>query len=116
MIDILAQTTQPAPGSDGSLLYTLTHGPFPLIIVFLVVMYITMILPKRKQDKSRQDMLSSMKRGDEIQTIGGIVGKVVEAREDRVLVKVDETSNTKIWFLRSAIARVTAEEAKAASK
>ena len=115
MIELLAQTTQPS-GDGGSLLYTLTHGPFPLIIVFLVVMYITMILPKRKQDKSRQDMLSNMKRGDEIQTIGGIVGKVVEAREDRVLVKVDETSNTKIWFTRSAIARVTAEEAKAASK
>jgi preprotein translocase subunit YajC len=114
VIDILAQTTQPS--GDGSLLYTLTHGPFPLIIVFLVVMYITMILPKRKQDKSRQDMLSNMKRGDEIQTIGGIVGKVVEARDDRVLVKVDETSNTKIWFLRSAIARVTAEETKAATK
>ena len=111
MIDILAQTTQPA-GGEGNLLYTLTHGPFPLIIVFLVVMYITMIVPKRKQDRQRQDMLGNMKRGDEIQTIGGIVGKVVEAREDRVLVKVDETSNTKIWFLRSAIARVTAEDVK----
>jgi preprotein translocase subunit YajC len=114
VIEFLAQTSQPA--GDVSLLYTLTHGPFPIIIVFLVVMYVTMIMPKRKQDRTRQDMLSNMKRGDEIQTIGGIVGKVVEAREDRVLVKVDETSNTKIWFLRSAVARVTAEEAKTAAK
>jgi preprotein translocase subunit YajC len=112
--EILAQTSQPA--GDGSLLYTLTHGMFPVIIVFMVVMYLTMIMPKRKQDKTRQQMLTNMKRGDEVQTIGGIVGKVVEAREDRVLVKVDETSNTKIWFLRSAVARVTAEEAKAAAK
>lgn len=113
MIDILAQsTTQPA--GDGSLLYTLTHGPFPLIIMFLLVMYITMVLPKRKQDKTRQKMLNEMKRGDEVQTIGGIIGKVVEAREDRVLVKVDESSNTKIWFSRSAIARVTDEDAKPA--
>jgi preprotein translocase subunit YajC len=57
-------------------------------------------------------MLGDMKRGDEIQTIGGIVGKVVEAREERVLVKVDESSNTKIWFTRGAIARVIAEDAK----
>jgi preprotein translocase subunit YajC len=114
VIDILAQTTQPA--GDGSLLYNLTHGMFPIIIMVVVMMYITMVLPKKKQDKSRQVMLNTMKRGDEIQTIGGIVGKVVEAREDRVLVKVDETSNTKIWFLRSAIARVTAEETKPATK
>jgi preprotein translocase subunit YajC len=115
VIDFLAQATQPT-GGEPSLLYTLTHGPFPLIIVFLVVMYITMVMPKRKQDKTRQAMLTNMKRGDEVQTIGGIVGKVVEAREDRVLVKVDETSNTKIWFLRSAVARVTAEETKSATK
>ena len=115
MIDILAQTTQPT-GGDGSLFYNLIHGPYFLFIVLGLMLYFTMILPKRKQDKSRQAMLGNMKRGDEIQTIGGIVGKVVEAREDRVLVKVDETSNTKIWFLRSAIARVTAEETKAATK
>ena len=53
-----------------------------------------------------------MKRGDEIQTIGGIIGKVVDPKEDRVLVKVDESSNTKIWFARSAIATVTAEDSK----
>jgi preprotein translocase subunit YajC len=113
--DLLAQTTQPA-GSGGSMLYTLTHGMFPFVIMLIAVMYITMILPKRKQDKSRQQMLTNMKRGDEIQTIGGVVGKVVEAREDRVLVKVDESSNTKIWFLRSAVARVTAEDGKTPTK
>lgn len=81
-------------------------------MIVLVVMYLFMILPKRNQDKKRQQMLDGMKRGDEIQTIGGIIGKVVDPREDRVLVKVDESSNTKIWFSRSAIARVTAEDAK----
>ena len=60
-------------------------------------------------------MLSQLKKGDEIQTIGGIIGKVVEAREDRVLVKVDETANSKIWFSRNAIHRVLDEE-KAESK
>ena len=95
-------------------MYGLTHGMFPILIIVLAVMYVTMILPKRTQDKKRQHMLDSMKRGDEIQTIGGIIGKVVDPREDRVLVKVDESSNTKIWFSRSAIARVTAEDVKEA--
>jgi len=45
-----------------------------------------------------------------VQTIGGILAGVVEVREDRVLLKVDETSNTKIWFARSAVHKVLGEE------
>ena len=106
-----AAATQPS----GGLLYTLTHGPMPLLILFLVLMYTMMILPKRKQEKQRQQMLGSMKRGDEVQTIGGIIGKVVDAKPDRVLVKVDESSNTKIWFNRTAISRVVEEDGKVAA-
>jgi preprotein translocase subunit YajC len=101
-------TTTPAP--DG--LYSFLHGSGPLLIMIVLVWAVLFILPKRRQDKTRQSMLTSMKRGDEIQTIGGIIGKVVEAKEDRVLVKVDESSNTKMWFLRSAISRVTVEDGK----
>ena len=90
------------------------HIWLPLIAV-MVFMWAVMILPKRKQDKAAQQMLEAMKRGDEVETIGGIVGKVVEAKPDRVLVKVDESSNTKIWFRRTAIARVVEEEAKVAA-
>jgi len=45
-----------------------------------------------------------------VQTIGGILGTVIEAREGDVLLKVDESSNTKIRFARSAIHRVLEEE------
>ena len=54
-------------------------------------------------------MLGGLKKGDRIQTIGGILGTVVEARETDVLVKVDESSNTKIRFSRSAMHRVVDE-------
>jgi preprotein translocase subunit YajC len=110
VIEFLAQTTQPSGGAVQNLL----NSPMPIILIAIIVMYAVMILPKRKQDKQRQQMLTNMKRGDEVQTIGGVIGKVVDPREDRVLVKVDESSNTKIWFARSAIARVTAEDAKEA--
>jgi preprotein translocase subunit YajC len=113
VIELLAQTT--APSGGGSAAQNLFNSPLPIIVIALVVMYAVMILPKRKQDKQRQQMLSNMKRGDEVQTIGGVIGKVVDPREDRVLVKVDESSNTKIWFARTAIARVTEEDAKAAA-
>ena len=82
---------------------------FPVILGILVL-YVFMSKSKKGEERKRQDMLKTLKKGDEIQTIGGIIGKVVEAREDRVLVKVDETANTKIWFSRNAIHRVIEEE------
>ena len=56
-------------------MYTLTHGPMPLLIFGIIIIYVMMILPKRKQDKQRQQMLENMKRGDEVETIGGIIGR-----------------------------------------
>lgn len=112
MIEFLAAAATTAPASNQNGLYDFLHSPMLIIAIVIAVAYFMMSAPKRRQDKERQSMLTNMKRGDEVQTIGGIVGKVVEAREDRVLVKVDESSNTKIWFTRGAIARVIAEDAK----
>ena len=115
MIEILAQASQPTSGT-GNPLFDITHNfPMMVLIIGFAVVWFVMILPKRKQDKERQSMLTGMKRGDEVQTIGGIIGKVVDPRDDRVLVKVDESSNTKIWFARSAIAKVTVEDSKASA-
>ena len=118
MIELLADaTTQSTGQSGGGAVYQFLHNPFgfPLLLL-LAVIYMMLILPKRKQDRQRQNMLGTMKRGDRIQTIGGVLGSVVEPREDRVLVKVDESSNTKIWFARSAIAKVLDDDGKAAVK
>lgn len=79
-------------------------------ILIAVVFYLFLLRPKNKQEKQRVAMLSSLKKGDRIQTIGGILGTVIEAREDEVVVKVDESSNTKITFSRNAIHRVREEE------
>jgi preprotein translocase subunit YajC len=94
-------------------LFTTVQQIGPIILMVALFFYL-MNRSKKKQDKGRTDMLSQLKKGDEVQTIGGILGKVMEAREDKVLVKVDENSNTKIWFSRTAIHRVvgTDEEAK----
>jgi len=60
--------------------------------------------------RQAKELLGQMKRGDEVMTAGGIYGKIVEVRDSKVLVKVDETSNTKIWFSREAIRKVLTEE------
>ena len=54
-------------------------------------------------------MLSSLKKGDKVTSIGGIVGSVIEIREDEITVKIDETNNVRMKFARWAIRGVGAE-------
>ncbi len=84
-------------------------NPMTLMLLMIVVMYIFIFRSKKNQDKQRRNMLSELKKGDRVQTIGGIIGSVIEARETDVLVKVDESNNTKIRFARSAIHKVVDE-------
>jgi preprotein translocase subunit YajC len=58
---------------------------------------------KKKQEQKHRDMLSALKKGDKITTIGGIIGTVIEVRDDEVVVKVDETNNVRMRFIRGAI-------------
>lgn len=83
----------------------------PLLLILLMA-WLLIFRPKNKQEKQRVQMLNSLKKGDRIQTIGGILGSVVDVRDDEVVVKVDETSNTKLTFSRSAIHRVREQEKK----
>lgn len=65
---------------------------------------------KRQEQKKRDDMLKNMKRGDRVMTAGGILGSLVEVRDSEVLLKVDESTNTKIKFTRDAIKRVVTDD------
>jgi preprotein translocase subunit YajC len=63
----------------------------------------------RGQKKDRQkhaDMLANLKRNDRVQTIGGVLGTVVDVRDSEVILKVDETNNVKMRFNRSAVKEV----------
>jgi preprotein translocase subunit YajC len=77
-----------------------------LMIVMLggfFLLYIWMGRSRRKQRRQRQEMLTALKKGDKITSIGGIVGTVIEVRDDEVTVKVDETGNVRMKFARWAI-------------
>ena len=109
---VLAQaaTTPATPKPQPSFFESLVMSPFALPLILLVVFMFLMGGGKRKQERARRELLKQIKRGDRVQTIGGIIGKVVEAEEAKILLKVDESSNTKIWFSRGAIATVLGEE------
>ena len=88
----------------------IVSSPMALVFLLLLIFMYFSWNSKRKQDRQKQRMIDEMKKGDRVQTIGGILGTVVEVRDGEVLVKVDESNNTKIKFSRSAINRVVEEE------
>ncbi|MEM1354092.1 MAG: preprotein translocase subunit YajC [Planctomycetota bacterium] len=66
-----------------------------------------------KQRKKQAEMLAGMTKGSKVITVGGIKGSVVEVRDDEVLVKVDESANTRLRFTRDAIRTVVTDKDKA---
>ncbi|GHV74290.1 preprotein translocase subunit YajC [Spirochaetia bacterium] len=86
-------------GGTGSMISTFI--PFILIIG---IFYFLIIRPQNKKQKETQKMLSAVKKGDKVVTIGGVHGVIQNVKETSVVIKVDE--NTKIEFSRSAIASV----------
>jgi preprotein translocase subunit YajC len=89
-----------AAGGGGGQLVTMLVT-FGLIIV---VFYFLVIRPQNKKKKDAQKMLENIKRGDKVVTIGGLHGTVESAKEQAVVLKVDD--NTKLMFEKSAIAKV----------
>ena len=86
-----------------------------LLVVFIVMIYFMMIRPQRKKDKEDKEMRASLAVGDEVITIGGVIGKVTKITEKSVVVETGSAKN-KIEFLKTAIASVSkSDSAKAAA-
>lgn len=118
LASLLAQGTASAPAGGGA---AAGGGDafFRFLLPMLLVMGVFFYLSYRGQKKDRQkqaDMLNAIKKGDRIQTIGGIIGSVVEVREHEVIVKVDESSNVKIRFNRAAVKEVLKDGTATAEK
>lgn len=65
---------------------------WPTIIMFgaiILVMWLFMIRPQRKQQKEMQEFRNALKKGDKVVTVGGIYGEIVEVNEKTVLIRVD---------------------------
>ena len=75
-----------------------------MLIVLFVVMYFIMIRPQKKQQKKEQEMRGNIQIGDEVTTIGGIVGKVVTIKEDTLIIETGADRNkfkVKRWAIQS---------------
>ncbi len=88
-----------AGGGSSSMLTMLL--PLLMIVVLLVVM----IIPQRRRDKKVKDMLSSLKQGDRVRTIGGIYGTISSIKDDVIVLSVGP-DKVKLVFARGAISQV----------
>jgi preprotein translocase subunit YajC len=76
----------------------------PLILIF-AIMYFLLIRPQQKRQKEHKAMIEALRRGDEVLTNGGIIGKVVKVREDGQ-IEVEIADNVRVRVLRSMVAQV----------
>lgn len=96
----------------------LLGGPWIPLAMVMVLFYVLMIRPERRKRAALAKMLGELKKNDRVVTIGGILGTVVNVQKDSeiVVLKVDDSSNSRLRFQRSAIARVLLDDGSSTSK
>ena len=94
-------TTTAATGLGGGDIFSLV---IPMVLMF-AVFYFLLIRPQRKKDKKVKDMLSALKVGDRISTIGGIFGTITAIKDDTIELNVGK-DNVKLILARWAIRQV----------
>jgi preprotein translocase subunit YajC len=113
LLGILQQTPSNAPQPGGG-------SPFmqfmPLILIF-AVFYFLVIRPQSRKAKQHQQMLSALKKGDDVVTSGGVIGRVTGIKDEEITLQVQE--GVRLRILRSAVTAVqrsSGEAAKAETK
>jgi preprotein translocase subunit YajC len=96
--DSNAPATRPPPRRPSLMTY------LPFILIF-VVMYVLLFRGPRKKQQQHRQMVQALEKNDRVRTIGGIIGTVVDVKDDEITLKIDESNNTKIKIAPSAIGK-----------
>jgi preprotein translocase subunit YajC len=86
----------------------------PLVLIF-AIMYFLLIRPQQKKLKDHKKMVEGVRRGDQVITQGGIIGKVSKVREDGE-IEVEIAENVKVRVLKSTLANVISKTEPAAAE
>jgi preprotein translocase subunit YajC len=92
-----AQAAAPAPGGD------MLMSVLPLILVF-AIFYFLMIRPQQTKMKQHREMLDNLKKGDQIVTSGGIVGKIARIEQSDNQLVVEIAPNVQVKVIRQTVA------------
>lgn len=85
-------------------------GGFITLIFIFVIFYLLLILPQQKRQKQHKKMIEALKKGDEVITMGGAHGTIVQLDENTVVLRVDKEKDVKIKFNRSAVSAVKGKQ------
>ena len=96
------------------------QGPLGMVlsllpmILLIVVFYFILIRPQRKRDKENKNMLANLKVGDNITTIGGIVGTITKIKDEKIVIETGTKTEKQLmtmerWAVRDVIKPVSAE-------
>ena len=77
------------------------------LVAIIAIFYFLILRPQNKKQKETQKMLSALRKGDRVITVGGIHGVIQNVKDSTVIVKVDE--NVKLEFNRAAISTVSSQ-------
>ena len=94
--------TAPAAAAGGDMMSTLT-SMLPLVLMF-VVLYFVMIRPQMKKQKEHKAMIDALAKGDEVVTVGGVLGKVSKMGD--IYVGLEVSNGVEIQVQRSAVVQV----------
>ena len=109
MVNFLTATDAVAAGGMGSTII--------MMVAMLGIFYFMLIRPENKRKKEAEQMRSSVRKGDKITTIGGIIGTVVDVKENNIVIETS-ADQVRIEFAKWAISsnETAAENAKAEAK
>ena len=109
MVNFLTATDAVAAGGMGSTIV--------MMVAMLGIFYFMLIRPENKRKKEAEQMRSSVRKGDKITTIGGIIGTVVDVKENNIVIETS-ADQVRIEFAKWAISsnETAAENAKAEAK
>ncbi len=94
-----------APAGGGKVNKGPAYSNLIFIVLMFVVMYLLLFRGPQKQKQQRKQLIKSLQKNDKVQTIGGIIGTIVDIKDDEITLKIDESNNTKIKIVSSAIGR-----------
>lgn len=86
-----------------------------MLVVLFALMYFLMIRPENKRKKQAQEMRDSLKKGDVITTIGGVVGKIVSVNNDTIVIETSE-DRVRIEFTKWAVSNAGVQTGEQPSK
>ena len=84
--------------------------PIALMLGLVVFMLMSSRSQKKREAKKRDEMHAALAKNDRVLTIGGVLGTVISVKENEVVLKVDESTNTKMTFVKTAIQKIVTDD------